>query len=477
MKMSKMILIGIDAADWKIITPLLEQGELPTIASLMREGVSAPLKSLPGYKSPALWTSLATGKMPEKNGVLYFSNLFLDIPKLKLKKDLTANIAINWPYRIGKIFSKDHKNPSSMTRFTKKTYVYSMLKYGKLLEKLKIGGNYLVTGTFRTEKTIWEMLSEEGTTVGVVGWLVTWPAEKINGFIVSAKAVEGSNRIHQANSKYKTENSKGGITYPASIFEELKKFNSTPYSITDQEIDSIFSHLTEQEIEQLRSAHFDKKNKFNFFAQLHLSDTFTAKAGVYLRDSLKSEFLTVYLPGLDGIQHIFWQYHFPQEFPFLKMSSEELEKFEKVVSNYYKFLDKRIASLIEGYETVIIVSDHGMDSIPKKHFDHSAIRSGQHEESPDGICIMKSPLVKNNVKLQEAHLLDIAPTVLYLMGKELDQEMDGEVLTEAIIPSFLNKNPLIKKDYGKKKATENYFYAQEEQEEVKDRLNALGYLD
>ena len=475
--MSKTILIGIDAATWKIITPLLEQGELPTISSLMRDGVSAPLKSLPGYKSPALWTSIATGKMPEKNGVLYFSNLFLDIPKLKLKKDLTTNPVINWPYRISKLFSKDSKNPSSTAKFARKTYVYSMLKYGKVLERLKIGGNYLVTGTFRTEKTVWEMLSEAGTTVGVIGWLVTWPAEKVNGFVVSAKAVEGSNRIYQANSKYKTEESKGSITYPAPIFEELREFNSTPYSITDQEIDSIFGHLAEPEIEQIRSAHFDKKNKFNFFAQLYLSDIFTVKTGIHLRNSIKPEFLTVYLPGLDGIQHIFWQYHFPQEFPFLKISSEDAGKFEKVVGNYYRFLNKQIASLIEGYETVIIVSDHGMDSIPEKHFNHKVSRSGQHEESPDGILIMKGPQIKKNVKLQEAHLLDIAPTVLYLMGKELDQGMDGEIITEAIVPSFLAKNTVKKKDYGRKKSTETSFYAQEEQEEVKDRLKALGYLD
>ena len=475
--MTKTILIGIDAADWKVITPLLEQGELPTIASLIQEGVSAPLKSLPGYKSPALWTSIATGKMPEKNGVLYFSNLFVDIPRLKLKKDLTTNVMVNWPQRIGNIFSKDDKTPSQVSRFARKTYVYSMLKYGKLLERLKIGGNYLVTGTFRTEKTIWEMLSEEGTTVGVIGWLVTWPAEKVNGFMVSAKAVEGSNRIYQANSKYKTENSKGGITYPASIFEELKRFNSTPYSITDQEINSIFSHLTEAEIEQVRSSHFDKKNKFNFFAQLYLSDVFTVKTGNHLRSSINPEFLTVYLPGLDGIQHIFWQYHFSQEFSFLNMPKEELGRFERVIPNYYKFLDKHIASLIEGYETVIIVSDHGMDSIPENHFDFSVSRSGQHEDSPEGILIMKGPSVKKNLKLQKAHILDIAPTVLYLMEKELDQGMDGEIITEAIIPSFLSKNVVKKKDYGKKKSTENSFYAHEEQEEVKDRLNALGYLD
>src|SRR3989344_6699966 len=188
--MSKTILIGIDAATWKIITPLLERGELPAIASLIKEGVSAPLKSLPGYKSPALWTSIATGKTPEKNGVLYFSNLFLDIPRLKLKKDITKNVAVNWPHRIGRLFSKQQKEASKITSLSRKAYIYSMLKYGKFLEKFGWGGNYLITSASRTEKTLWEILSEEGLKVNIIGWLVTWPAEKLNGIMVSQKAVE-----------------------------------------------------------------------------------------------------------------------------------------------------------------------------------------------------------------------------------------------------------------------------------------------
>lgn len=158
--MTKIMLIGVDAASWKIIQPLIAKGELPTFASLIQEGVSAPLKSLRGYKSPALWASIATGKTPEKNGILYFSNLFLDLPKLKVKKDLTKNIMIDWPHRIGKIFSKNKKEISDITTFSRKVYVYSMLKYGKILERFGMGGNYLITSASRTEKAIWEILSE-----------------------------------------------------------------------------------------------------------------------------------------------------------------------------------------------------------------------------------------------------------------------------------------------------------------------------
>jgi len=450
---------------------------LPTIASLIKEGVSASLKSLPGYKSPALWSSIATGKIPEKTGILYFSNLFLEIPKLKVKKDLTKKVIVDWPYRVGKLFSKDKKKPSRIATFSRKAYVYSMLKYGKLFEKAGIGGNYLVTGAFRTEKTIWEILSEEGLKVNVVGWLTTWPAEKVNGIIVSQKAMEGLSKIYQNPEKFKSESDNSRITYPGEILEQLKAFNKAPPSIGGEEIQSFFNSLNQAETEQIRSMHFDRKNRFNFFSQLYLSDIFSTKTSIYLRDKYQPDFITVYLPGLDGIQHIFWHYHLPQEFPFLKLDRKEITKFENVIKNYYKFLDQQVAELIKGFDTVIILSDHGMESIPEKHFDHSAIRSGQHEDSPEGILIMKGPQLKKNAKLPEAHIFDIAPTILYLLGKDVDANMDGEVLTEAVTGEFLKNNPIQKKDYGQKKSSNDSFYEQEEQEKVKERLKALGYLD
>ena len=474
--MNRTILLGIDAATWKVITPLLEEGELPTIASLLKEGVSAPLRSLPGYKSPALWTSIATGKSPEKNGVLYFSNLFLDLPRLKIKKDLTRSAVVDWPHRIGKLFSKNQKDPSKITSFSRKAYVYSMLKYGYFLEKFEMGGNYLITSASRKEKAIWDILSEEGFKVNVIGWLVTWPAEKINGVMVSQKGIEELSK-YQNQSKFKVEKDKGSISYPYEIMEELKSFNKNPDSISDAELENFFNQLEIEEMKQLRSLEFDRKNKLKFFSQLYLIDEFTTQATVHLNDKYPSDFMTVYLPGLDGIQHLFWQYLFPKEFPFLKIEQKEIVKFGKVVKHYYKYLDLKIAALIKGFETVIIVSDHGMEAISERNFDHSAIRSGQHEMSPPGILIMKGPHLKKDLKLPEVHIFDLAPTILYLLGKEMDLGMDGEVITEAIKGDFLTKNPLRKKDYGKKEISENSVYDQKEQEEVKERLKALGYLD
>ncbi len=69
----KLLLIGWDAADWKVIHPLLDAGKLPNLARLIEGGVCGNLATLQPVLSPMLWTSIGTGKRPYKHGVHGFS--------------------------------------------------------------------------------------------------------------------------------------------------------------------------------------------------------------------------------------------------------------------------------------------------------------------------------------------------------------------------------------------------------------------
>ena len=69
----KVLLIGWDAADWQHINPLLEQGLLPGLESLINRGVMGNLATLHPVLSPMLWNSIATGKTADKHGVLGFT--------------------------------------------------------------------------------------------------------------------------------------------------------------------------------------------------------------------------------------------------------------------------------------------------------------------------------------------------------------------------------------------------------------------
>jgi len=65
----KLLVIGWDAADWKVARPLMEEGRMPHLARLVAGGASGNLATIYPPLSPMLWTSIATGKRPPKHGI------------------------------------------------------------------------------------------------------------------------------------------------------------------------------------------------------------------------------------------------------------------------------------------------------------------------------------------------------------------------------------------------------------------------
>lgn len=120
-----MLLIGWDAADWSIITPLVKSGKMPALAGLMAKGGWGNIATLDPPISPMLWTSIATGKRPYKHGVYGFTEAGPD------------------------------------------------------------GNARPVRSTSRTTKAIWNILNDNGLKTNVVGWWPSHPAEPVNGCMVS----------------------------------------------------------------------------------------------------------------------------------------------------------------------------------------------------------------------------------------------------------------------------------------------------
>ncbi|OVE86433.1 alkaline phosphatase family protein [Natronolimnobius baerhuensis] len=66
------LLVGVDAACDRVLAPMFDDDELPTIESIYEQGVSTPLESqIPPWTASA-WPSLYTGKNPGKHGVFGF---------------------------------------------------------------------------------------------------------------------------------------------------------------------------------------------------------------------------------------------------------------------------------------------------------------------------------------------------------------------------------------------------------------------
>jgi len=122
----KVLLIGWDAADWGVIAPLLDAGQMPYLESLVNRGVMGNLATLYPILSPMLWTSIATGKRAWKHGIHGFS-----------EPDATS------------------------------------------------GGMRPVSSLSRRCKAVWNILNQNGYQSNIIGWWPSNPAEPINGVMIS----------------------------------------------------------------------------------------------------------------------------------------------------------------------------------------------------------------------------------------------------------------------------------------------------
>jgi predicted AlkP superfamily phosphohydrolase/phosphomutase len=125
----RVILLGLDAADWSLLDRLAADGTMPNVARLIAEGRTARLKSFVPILSPIVWTTIATGASPQVHGVLDFQEV----------------------------------EPGS-------------------------GAIVPISGRSRRVPAVWNTASARGLTIGVVGWWASHPAEEVNGFFVSDRA-------------------------------------------------------------------------------------------------------------------------------------------------------------------------------------------------------------------------------------------------------------------------------------------------
>jgi len=92
------IVIGLDGANWNLLEPWLEQGDLPNIQSLRDTGVSTDMQScLPPVTCPN-WRCYSTGKNPGKLGVFWWEKIDTDRRTLTTPDSRSFKSSNYWDY-------------------------------------------------------------------------------------------------------------------------------------------------------------------------------------------------------------------------------------------------------------------------------------------------------------------------------------------------------------------------------------------
>jgi predicted AlkP superfamily phosphohydrolase/phosphomutase len=102
-------------------------------------------------------------------------------------------------------------------------------------------------------------------------------------------------------------------------------------------------------------------------------------------------------------------------------------------------------------------------------------KSGTHHLK--GIFIVRGPVIKNINSFDGARIIDLAPTILYLLGEKVPEDMDGKVLAEIFKDDFLSSHLVqfgsSEIDNGEKMSD----YSEAEESYIRDKLKGLGYID
>jgi predicted AlkP superfamily phosphohydrolase/phosphomutase len=384
----KVIFLGIDAADWKLITPLLDRGKLPNFARLMAEGATGPLLTLrPLEKSPIVWTSIATGKVPYKHGIGGF---------------------------------------------------------------LAPGDSIPYTGNVRKVKAIWNILGEKGMKVGVVGWLVTWPAEEVNGYLVS-------DYVQYENEKgIKLEKQ----TYPEDLFREIDGLRLTEADVSDDAIAGLFP--VNAPADALGGQEWLKGYVKMVYAQ---DETFRRIAMNLAGRDVK--FLTVYFEGIDSLCHAAWGFR-----------GQPTSPLSHLIDDYYVWIDGVLGQFMEKVDDrtlLVVASDHGFRG--PWHTEDGALLLGVDMHDYYGIAGFMGRNVRKGVGIPEANVLDLTPTILYALGFPVARDMDGNVMTDIFDARFLRSNPVrFVKTYETGPARTGEPLKSPVDGKVRGKLKALGYI-
>jgi predicted AlkP superfamily phosphohydrolase/phosphomutase len=449
-RQGRILLLGLDAADWNALSPLIENGKMPNLARLVREGASGNLTSLVsawgalagdsitfGIESPAIWTSIVTGKDPWKHGIKDF--FLTDIP------------FVEHPFR--------HR------------FIPAFVPYRERIEKMFGLSVRPYTRFFRKSNAAWNIISDAGGKVGALGWWDTWPAENVNGGILSDRFADPNLNKRWSPAGAVSEADLASITDELASYptKDVAYFTPFPYNPRFRQ------QYGSDSYEYIRN------ELLNNFISNYLLDRFKSQLGLEWLRQPEYDFFGVYYYALDVAGHAFTRFKHPEMFG--DVEPRDTGYFGGIIDKYCIWFDSELGeylSRIDDNTTVIICSDHGMGPWAAVQSAHSGVRlSGSHRMQ--GVVIMWGRNIRRGWKIAHASVLDILPTILYLMGMPVAEDMDGAVIQEALDPAFVGSVPIRTTDTYETKRYDPRLgqgigSARTGDKNEMEKLKALGYL-
>lgn len=413
---SRALVLGLDGLDWDFVLPLVDAGAMPNLEHLMEVGTWGRMQTLVPTLSPLLWTSMATGVSADRHGILDFVE----------------------------------KDPET-------------------------GQTVPVTGRGRRVPAIWNIASALGRTVAVVGWWATWPAERVNGVMISDRLYY---TLTQGLDPGALRGDPPEMIHPQDRTGEFTRLRDRAVRETDWQVMRHFLPISRDRYEQAIRAERGMEDPVDGFRRIVAATRTYMGSGLKLAEE-SQDLLMVYLEGTDTTGHLLARYLPPPTDP--DIDAAEARLYTATVRRYFEAVDRWIGRYLQVCPleecSWLVVSDHGFhwgenrprglggfagNTAPLWHDQDAAfVVAGAGVRSLGGITETRS-------------LYDVTPTVAALLSLPAGASWSGSPLPGV---EAADLEPL---DYLRLVPPSSYRMGDvgpaPEDPEFLEQLQALGYL-
>ncbi|MEW6368039.1 MAG: alkaline phosphatase family protein [Acidobacteriota bacterium] len=529
-----VLLIGLDGCSFDLVREWAAAGKMPAVARLLFTGASGNLATIatprqpgkaPTISSPVVWTTIATGKLPDKHGVWDFGQPLPEqlyawieresadvrLPPLvdsAIRLRMELSVADGYvPGKIvvelnGKELSELHLEPGrhSVVLQVEKSRVNpetNLLEIDTVpappVGTRSVGCRSIVAetaaGDFLGQVDPWRNAEAYAT-----GWALQdttsrpliqpahrqvraiWDILSDRDMAVATVGWWGTWPAYQVNGLMLSSHLglRGKKTLVTGSYADV--LSKTPH-LTYPE--SYLQHMLEKELFPQNSEDVMKARVLDMegctiagesanertFADVFTQDVFYHNlAADILRSERAFNLVTVFFEGPDVVGHKFYDFLAGRRRKDAWIDCPRDDRLARVVQRYYMYLDEMIGSLLANASP-----RYDTVMIVTDHgFD-------QHGHADNGWIAITGPGIKPR-SLRGASVRDVTPTLLYLCGLPVAGDMDGRVLVEAFTDQYLADHPTTTIRTYETSPLAFRAASSDMDKEMEERLRALGYI-
>jgi tetratricopeptide (TPR) repeat protein len=363
-----VIFLGLDAADWSLLDVYIARGVMPNLARLAAEGTSGHVQTISPALSPLVWTTMMTGTSPLEHGILDFVQF----------------------------------DPAS-------------------------GEKEPITSTERRVPAIWNMAGDAGKRAAVFGLWATFPAEAIDGLVVSDRLF---------TCLYKESAPPPGIVFPAD--REAWARDGLARAEKAASYDAVHAYLPwlgEADYNQVADSNDPYAQPVSALRRMLIeTNVYGDLSQQWIREQ-RPDLAIVYLQSTDTIGHVFAPYAPPRQ---AAISQQDYDKYSSVPEQFFHALDERIGQYRDlasaNGAVLMLASDHGFfwNEGRPANLSSVATASAAKWHAPQGMYVIWGPGVPAKPGHEaQGDVQQVCATLLALMGLPPGRDVNGDPLPGA----------------------------------------------